>query len=65
MAARYATVRASFADLIASYSRKRGFDDAMQAMYSRKQGFAGDVAASHIPKMKERQSCHNPTAQNF
>ena len=79
MAARYATVRASFADLIASYSRKRGFDDAMQAMYSRKQGFDdalqamysrkqgfdGDVAAPHIPKTKERQSCHNPTAQNF
>ena len=51
--------------LQAMYSRKRGFDDAMQTMYSRKQGFAGDVAAPHIPKTKERQSCHNPTAQNF
>ena len=62
---RYAIVHASFADLIASYSRKRGFDDALQAMYSRKRGFDGDVAAPHIPKTKERQSCHNPTAQNF
>ncbi|WP_155812993.1 hypothetical protein [Segatella oulorum] len=61
------------------YSRKRGFDDAMQVMYSRKrgfdgtippsysrkQGFDGDVAALCIPKTKERQSYHNPTAQNF
>ena len=93
MAARYATVRASFAgkiekyvgkvdafaDVIVSYSRKRGFDGALQAMYSRKQGFDDalqvmysrkrgfddDVAALCIPKTKERQSCHNPTAQNF
>ena len=79
MAARYATVRASFAgkiakyvgkvdafaDVIASYSRKRGFDDALQVMYSRKQGFDGDVAAPRILKTKERQSCHNSTAQNF
>ena len=50
MAAKYATVRASFAgkiakyvgkvdafaDVIASYSRKKGFDDALQTMYSRK-----------------------------
>ena len=51
--------------LQAMYSRKQGSDDALQVMYSRKQGFAGDVAAPHIPKTKERQSCHNPTAQNF
>ena len=25
------------------YSRKRGFDDALQAMYSRKKGFDGDM----------------------
>ena len=77
--AKYSAVRTSFADLIVSYSRKRGLDDAMQTMYSRKQGFADalqamysrkrgfadDVAAPHIQKTKERQSCHNPTAQNF
>ena len=31
LTSRYVSVHASFADLIASYSRKRGFDDAMQA----------------------------------
>ncbi|WP_277072441.1 hypothetical protein [Segatella oulorum] len=51
--------------LQAMYSRKRGFDGALQAMYSRKQGFDDDVAALRIPKTKERQSCRNPTAQNF
>ena len=77
--AKYVSKVDAFADVIASYSRKRGFDDAMQtmysrkrgfgdalqAMYSRKQGFDDDVAALRIPKTKERQSCHNPTAQNF
>ncbi|EGV29846.1 hypothetical protein HMPREF9431_01824 [Segatella oulorum F0390] len=47
------------------YSRKRGFDGTIPPSYSRKQGFDGDVAALCIPKTKERQSYHNPTAQNF
>ena len=64
MAARYATVRASFAgkiakyvgkvdafaDVIVSYSRKKGFDDAMQAMYSRKQGFEDAMQAMYSRK---------------
>ena len=32
------------------YSRKRGFDDALQAMYSRKQGFDGALQAMYSRK---------------
>ena len=34
--------------LQAMYSRKQGFDDALQAMYSRKQGFDGDVMLNSV-----------------
>ncbi|MFC2319745.1 MAG: hypothetical protein ACFNLP_08465 [Segatella oulorum] len=64
MAARHATVRASFAgkiakyvskvdafaDVIVSYSRRKGFDDALQAMYSRKQGFDDTLQAMYSRK---------------
>ena len=32
------------------YSRKQGFDDALQAMYSRKQGFDGALQAMYSRK---------------
>ena len=48
--AKYVSVHASFADVIASYSRKQGFDDALQAMYSRKQGFDDALQAMYSRK---------------
>ena len=47
---KYVSVRAYFADLIASYSRKQGFDGALQAMYSRKQGFDDALQAMYSRK---------------
>ena len=46
--AKYSAVRTSFADLLTSYSRKQGFDGALQAMYSRKQGFDGDINSNWV-----------------
>ena len=68
MAARHATVRASFAgkiakyvskvdafaDVIVSYSRRKGFDDALQAMYSRKRGFDDAMQACIVEKKLRR-----------
>ncbi|SJZ99005.1 hypothetical protein SAMN02745202_01704, partial [Segatella oulorum] len=34
--------------LQAMYSHKQGFDDALQTMYSRKRGFAGDVMLNSV-----------------
>lgn len=48
MAARYATVRASFAGKIAKYASKvDAFADVI-ASYSRKKGFAGDILSSIV-----------------
>ena len=55
--AKYAIVHASFADLIASYSRKQGFDDALQAMYSRKQGFDDALQACIVANKASTVHC--------
>ena len=55
--AKYSAVRTSFADLITSYSRKRGFDDALQAMYSRKRGFDDALQACIVAKEASPAHC--------
>ncbi len=55
--AKYVSVRASFADMIASYSRKQGFDDALQTMYSRKQGFDDAMQACIVEKEASTMHC--------
>jgi len=39
------------------YSRKRGFDDALQAMYSRKQGFDDALQACIVAKEASTMQC--------